>query len=350
MKFPLADWIDDHSGCRYDLGTSGMRGSVHHPAPKDSEVRAADPEALRREFADLLGVDRRRVFLTHGASEGNAGVLWFLAHRYRNQRPRCRIRYPEYPPLFDSARWAGFELSDSEAPAALAISSQPRNPEGDLWSANRLDDWSDRARALLVDETFREFANRPSLVHLSRPGVWVTGTLTKYFAGDDLRVGFVAVPDDERSAYERFHGLVFDEIAPVSVAGALATLRVRGAIRRAVSRVIERNRAAYRRAFPRSPVPAAPVFFDRGVVPDGDEFARRCLSASVLVCPGSFFGEPSGVRLSLTRRSFPRGIRAYLTVREESRRLGPGPLRGMRASPSARPRRGGGGPGRAGRA
>ena len=328
MKFPLADWIDDHSDCRYDLGTSGMRGSVEHPFPTDSEVRAADPEALRREFADSLDVDPRRVFLTHGASEGNAGVIWFLAQRYRNQRPRCRIRYPEYPPLFDAARWAGFELSDSDAPAALAISSQPRNPEGDLWTTNRLDDWSDRTRALLVDETYLEFANRPSRVHLSRPGVWVTGTLTKYFAGDDLRVGFVAVPDDERSGYERFHGVTFDEIPPVSVAGALATLRARGSIRREVSRVMERNRAAYRRAFPRRPVPEAPVFFDREVVPDGDEFARRCLSASVLVCPGSFFGDLSGVRLSLTRRNFSRALRAYLTVRENARRLGPSPLTG----------------------
>lgn len=350
MKFPLADWIDSHRDCRHDLGVSGMRGSIRHPIPSTAEVRKADPEELRREFADSLNVDPRRVFLTHGASEGNAGVIWFLARRYRGQRPRCRIRFPEYPPLFDVARWAGFELAESDEPAAVAISSQPRNPEGDLWEPYRLEEWADRARNLLVDETFREFANRPSLAGVGRPGVWVTGTLTKFFAADDLRVGFVAAPEEERSSYERFHGLMFDEIPPASLAGALVTFRARERIRREVDRLMERNRAAFRRAFPTSRSPQAPVFFDRKIAPDGDAFANRCLSASVLVCPGSFFGDPSGVRVGLTRRSFPEDLAAYLRVREESyaRRT-----RAVTERPASRavPRvRAGSGRGKAGRA
>jgi histidinol-phosphate/aromatic aminotransferase/cobyric acid decarboxylase-like protein len=350
MRFPLSDWIDDHSGLRHDLGVSGMRGSVRHPVPSAAEVRAADPEELRREFADSLDVDPRRVFLTHGASEGNTGVLWFLAHRYRNQRPRCRIRYPEYPPLFDGARWAGFDLADSDEPAALAISSQPRNPEGDLWGPDRVTEWANGARSLLIDETFREFAHRPSLVRVERPGLWVTGTLTKFFAGDDLRVGFVAAPEEERASYGRFHGVMFDEIAPASLAGALVTFRARERIRREVARLMERNRAAYRKGLPKSQPPQGPVFFDREVVPDGDSFANRCLAASVLVCPGSFFGDPSGVRVGLTRRSFPEDLAAYLRVREEARALPTGRVRARPASRGARPDRAGIGRGRAERA
>jgi histidinol-phosphate/aromatic aminotransferase/cobyric acid decarboxylase-like protein len=350
MKFPLSDWIDDHSGLRHDLGVSGMRGSIRHPVPSAAEVRAADPEELRRAFADSLDVDPRRVFLTHGASEGNTGVIWFLAHQYRNQRPRCRIRYPEYPPLFDVARWAGFELADSDEPAVLAISSQPRNPEGELWKADRILEWADRARSLLLDETFREFAHRRSLVRLQRPGVWVTGTLTKFFAADDLRVGFVAAPEEERASYARFHGLMFDEIALASVAGALVTWRARERIRREVARIMERNRTAYRRGFPRSRPPQGPVFFDRGIVPDGDSFANRCLSASVLVCPGSFFGDPSGVRVGLTRRSFPEDLAAYLRVRAEARATPAGRVTERRAIRRARPDRAGIGRGKAERA
>lgn len=347
MKFPLADWIDDHSDCRYNLGTSGMIGSVRHPLPTPAEVRAADPEELRRVFADSLGVDPRRVFLTHGASEGNSSVLWFLARRYWNQRPRCRVRYPEYPPLFDAAHWTGFELADSDEPAAIAISSQPRNPEGDLWTRDRLEAWADRARNLLIDETFREFSGRPSLARIERPGLWVTGTLTKFFAGDDLRVGFVAAPEEERSDYARFHGLMFDEIAPWSLAGALVTWQARERIRREVLRIMAQNRTAYQRAFPRSRPPQAPVCFDREVVPDGDSFARRCLSASVLVCPGSFFGDPSGVRLGLTRRSLPRDLAVYLRVREEAKARRPQRIMDSPANRAAPRVRDGSGPGRA---
>jgi histidinol-phosphate/aromatic aminotransferase/cobyric acid decarboxylase-like protein len=350
MKFPLADWIDEHNDCQHNLGTSGMRGSIRHPVPSAAEVRSADAGVLRREFAELLGVDAGRIFLTHGATEGNAAVLWFLARRYRGRRLRCRVRFPEYPPLFDVARWAGFELTGDREPATIAVVSQPRNPEGDLWSRDRLQTWADRARSLLVDETFREFAHRPSVARTHGAGVWVTGTLTKFYAADDLRVGFVVAPEAERSSYERFHGLVFDEIPPASLAGALVTLRARERIRRDVERVLQRNRVAFAQAFPRSRLPQAPVFFDRNVDPDGTSFANQCLSASVLVCPGSFFGDPSGVRLGLTRRSFPRDLAAYLRVREASKTLRPVRVRERSASRTAPPRRGGSVPRTAGRA
>ena len=349
MKFPLADWIDEHRGCRHDLGTSGMRGSIRHPTPSAAEVRSVDAGAVRRAFAESLDVDPSRVFLTHGASEGNAAVLWFLAHRYRGRQLRCRVRYPEYPPLFHVARWAGFELTDLRDPVTVAVVSRPRNPEGDLWGRDRLEAWAGRTRSLLVDETFREFANRPSVGRDQRPGVWATGTLTKFFAADEVRVGFVVAPEEERSSYERFHGLVFDEVSPTSLAGALVTLRARERIRREVRRVLARNRTAFGKAFPRTRLPQAPVFFDRDVVPDGDSFAKRCLNASVLVCPGSFFGDPSGVRLGLTRRSFPQDLAAYLRVREESHGERATPVRDRSAIRGARPRRAGIGPGRVGR-
>jgi histidinol-phosphate/aromatic aminotransferase/cobyric acid decarboxylase-like protein len=349
VKFPLADWIDAHSDCRYNLGKSGMVGSIRHPVPSAADVRSADPEEVRREFAESLRVDPRRIFLTHGASEGNSAVLWYLAHRYRGRPLRCRVRFPEYPPLFEVARWAGFELTRGREPSTIAVVSQPRNPEGDAWERPRLEQWADGTRGLLVDETFREFARRPSLARNGSRGVWVTGTLTKFFAADDVRVGFVVAPEEERPTYEQFHGVMFDEVAPASLASALVTLRARGRIRREVEDVMRRNRAAFRESFRTLTPPAGPVFFDREVVPDGDAFAKRCLGASVLVCPGSYFGDPSGVRLCLTRRSFPRDLAAYLRVRESAGGTGAKRVREWRASRPARPRREGNGRGKAAR-
>ena len=168
----------------------------------------------------------------------------------------------------------------------------------------------------MVDETFREFSAAPSLQRLGAPGLWTTGSFTKAYGADDLRVGYVVAPEPERERFARFHGLVTDELPPYSVAGALVTLAARDRILREVRAIVGRNQALWRAAVPKSPPLAAPVAFDDPVPLGGDRLARQCLRASVLVCPGRFFGRASGVRVGLTRRSFPTDLRAYLAVRD----------------------------------
>jgi len=337
MPFPLAEWIDGHAECRHNLGMSGMIGAISPPVPTSADLRRADGNELRSRIAEDLRVDAHRVFLTTGASQANALVPLFLAHRHRAGRiPSCRVCLPEYPPLFDSARQAGFRLTEESGPAELAVVSQPRNPEGDLWERARVLDWASGARWLLVDETFREFARTRSFLGTDHPRLWATGSFTKFYAGDDLRVGFLVAPGEVAHDYARFHGLVTNTLAPYSVAGASRALREREKVRRAVLGILRPNLAAVRAAFPRIHLPEGPVFFDRPETGEhGAALARRALASSVLVCPGSFFGDPSGVRLCLTRRSFPRDLAAYLAVRSR--------VAGAVRSRSARPHRGGGG-------
>jgi histidinol-phosphate/aromatic aminotransferase/cobyric acid decarboxylase-like protein len=315
MKFPLADWIDDHDGCQHNLGASGMRGSIRRPSSAGRRRGRPEASALVEAVGRSVGVDASRVFLTHGATEANAWVTFYLARVHGAAARSCRVRYPEYPPLFDVVKEAGLRLREDGRPADLAVVSQPRNPEGDLWSLESLIRWADGATHLLVDETFREFAGTRSLALASRPRLWTTGSFTKFYGADDVRVGYAIAPADEAPGFARFVGLVGDSIADRSVAEALHLLGRSGEIRAQVDRLMARNVAALRRAFPEAAAPVAPVFFDRTRSETGDELARRCLRASVLVCPGSFFGDPGGVRLCLTRRSFPNDLRAYLRVR-----------------------------------
>ncbi len=332
MPFPLGAWIDAHVDCRYNLGSSGMVGSIRRPAlgrPRPGEL---DPATLRDVVADHLRVDAPRVFLTHGATEANSWVVLYLRTRARVRAPVGRVRYPEYPPLVDTARCAGYRIATDGRPALVAIVSRPRNPEGDLWSPARLAQWRAGARNLLVDETFREFAGVATVARRGDPGVWATGSLTKFYGGDDLRVGWVVAPPDAADEFGRFHGNVADEVAGTSVHGAVAALRAHREIARSVARVLDPNRAAWRRAFPGRPVPVGPVGFDR-TAEDGDALAARCLRASVLVCSGRFFGAPNGVRVGLTRRSFPTDVDRYLAVRDARGPTGPRPRTG------ARPRR-----------
>jgi aspartate/methionine/tyrosine aminotransferase len=318
VRFPLADWIDAHADCRYNLGGSGMRGTVVVPRPTAAQVRAASEPELRRRLGELVGAAGSRVFLTHGATEANAIVVAYLARR-RGARPsRCRVTRPEYPSIPDVARATGFRLTEAPGPVELAFVSQPRNPLGELWTIDRLAAWSEGARATIVDETFREFTSAASLVGRRLPGLWATGSFTKVYGADDLRVGFAVAPESDEADFARYHGLVADEIPPHSVAGALATLDRRDRLLAEVRAIFERHRALWQRATPGGPTLRAPVAFDESIRTDGDRFARRCLRASVLVCPGSFFGRPGGVRVGLTRRSFPRALREYVRLRDGS--------------------------------
>jgi histidinol-phosphate/aromatic aminotransferase/cobyric acid decarboxylase-like protein len=297
-----------------------MRGAIPSPVPSRAEIRAADEADLRTRLADGLAVDAHRVFLTTGASQANALVVSFLARRQKGGRTgRCRFCPPEYPPLFDIARLAGFRLTTAAGTAELAVASQPRNPEGDLWDRARLLEWASGARSVLVDETFREFAGTRSVLGTERPGLWASGSFTKFFAADDLRVGFLVAPPDAVPLFARFHGLVTNRLSTFSVAGAVRALRDREKIRRRVLAIVRANVARARRSFPNLRPPVAPVMFDRlESGEDGDSLAHRALGDSVLVCSGSFFGDPSGVRLCLTRPSFPEDLSAYLLVRARS--------------------------------
>lgn len=316
MRFPLADWIDRHAECRYQLATSGMRGVVRPAVPTARQLREATEEELRRRLARELDVGAERVFLAPGATEANAWATFYALLRAHGRVPRCRVRYPEYPPLYEGPRAAGFRLvAPGPDRVDLAVVSQPRNPEGNLWDRDRLAEFAERSPATIVDETFRQFSRAPSTLRWEIPGQWATGSFTKVYGGDDLRVGFVVPPPSEVDGFARFHGLFADEMPRASVAGALATLDARAAILRRVRELVGRNQALWRRATPGGPPLAGPVAFDVSVGPDGDRFARRCLRHSVLVCPGSYFGDRAGVRVCLTRPSFPRDLGRYLEVR-----------------------------------
>lgn len=316
MRFPLSDWIDAHASLRFDLASSGMRGSIPPPGWSGRRATEESLDELRSALAKHLRVASERVFLSHGASEANAWVLGVLTRERRGRAPVARVAYPEYPPLFDTARAFGYRVRGDRARADVAIVSRPRNPEGDLWTQDRWEDWARGTRHRLVDETFLEFAEAPSLAGDGSPGLWTTGTFTKFFGADDVRVGFAVAPPEHVARFARYVGLVSDKVAPAPAAVALRLLRDLPEVRRAVHRVLDPNRAELVRTFPQARSPAAPVFFDRPVPGAGRSLAERCVRASVLVCPGDLFGDPSGVRLCLTRRGFAPALRAYLRVRD----------------------------------
>lgn len=316
MGFPLKDWIDAHDDAPHNLARSGMRGALPVVAGiLSGPTPAAEPEALRRELSDHVGVDPRRLFLTHGATEANALALGYLRrHRTVGADATVRVDAPEYPPLGAAASFAGFR--PAERSADVAILSSPNNPTGQALSDDDLRSRLESSRWAIVDETFREFRDRPSLAVTFSERVFTTGTFTKAWAGDAIRVGFVTVPTAERDGFAEFHGIMADELALASVAAARALLAQRSRVIGEARRIFADNAAALADALPPVGTLDAPVWFDRlGGRVDGDRFAHALLADGVLVCPGQYFGDPHGVRICLTQPSFPVDLAAYLRLR-----------------------------------
>jgi len=296
-----------------------MFGVVEPPRVDPRLVRSRTEDEwtdeLRARLAEHLRVDRTRLFLTHGASEANSWVMFFVGREGRTGSHRCRVQLPEYPPLLEVARLAGYRPHSGPGRVPLALLSLPRNPEGVGWTSQDLSEWAEGSRALLVDETFREFSGRPSRAEAGDRGVWTTGSFTKFYGADLIRVGFAVAPPEAADEFRRFHAVVADDLPPASSAAAVEILRRWGSISRRVRTIFDRNRTALRQALLAVPSLDAPVYFDRDPTGDGDRLANRCLRASVLVCPGSLFGAPEGVRICLTRPTFPTDLEAYLEVR-----------------------------------
>ncbi|MCI4362983.1 MAG: pyridoxal phosphate-dependent aminotransferase [Thermoplasmata archaeon] len=319
-RFPLGEYIRRHAGLPHDLAQSGMRGELASVRTLLRRVEAGNPEELSRRIARRHGVGPERVFLTHGATEANTLVLFHLARRHARRRgghPRVRVRRPEYPPLLDTARYAGFRVLRTPGEPEVALLSNPSNPEGTLLSSDALAEFTRGSRDLLVDETFREFSSAPPLKDGGSAELWLTGTFTKAFGADDLRVGYAIAPASQVEAFRNASWLL-DGIPPASIASALALDRGRSQILREVRARFQQNVRTLAEFEPEASVLAAPVWFDRTTSTlGGDRLARAGLRRGVLVCPGRFFGEPRGVRICLTRSSFPADFAAYRSVKAE---------------------------------
>ncbi|MCI4331536.1 MAG: aminotransferase class I/II-fold pyridoxal phosphate-dependent enzyme [Thermoplasmata archaeon] len=320
MTFPLAQWIEGHEDVPHHLGRSGMVGSLTTTPAVIASSGPGEEAELRRRLARRMGVAPERLFLTTGATEANFDALVYLL-RESNRRiaraPRVRTPVPEYPPLWETAAAIGFRRVGPTDPAEVTVCSQPNNPCGTRAGEGGLDRIRKGAATLVVDETFREFTAAPSLARAGGRGVWVTGSFTKVYGADPVRVGYVVAPPEEAARFGAFAEYAMHEIATASVGAALAILDHRRDILRESRGLFRQNLSALRHRVRGVPALAAPVWFDRGdgVLP-GDTLARRALDSGVLVCSGSFFGDATGVRVTLTRRSFPDDLQAYLSVRD----------------------------------
>jgi histidinol-phosphate/aromatic aminotransferase/cobyric acid decarboxylase-like protein len=318
--FPLGDWIDGHENVRHHLAHSGMVGELRSLPVALRERCEPDEQRLRTEIAKLYSVSDSRVFLTHGTSEANSMVQLYLyrqASRRLTRAPRLYVRPVEYPSLRDVGSTVGFRVQERPAGADVVALSSPANPLGTRVESEEIERLARNGTPILVDQIFREFTTDPPITRRGPASAWLTSSFTKAYGADYLRVGFAICPAGLEESFSAVHGVMLNKIPLASVAGARAILRHRAAILSESRSIFRKNLRTLRTAVPDAPPLAAPVWFDRGDSGlDGDALQRAALEKDVLVASGSFFGDPRGVRICLTRRSFSTDLDAYLRVRE----------------------------------
>lgn len=183
---------------------------------------------LAAKLAETWGVEPEQILLGNGATE----LIHFLARVWPDEAVALAVpTFSEFHRAWPRARCCRFEdlppeeaVASGQWPAArgrcgLAVVTQPNNPTGE---GRDLRGWQ---RPALVDESFIEFSERPSLVGLTRErrDLLVLRSLTKFYALPGLRVGaLVGHPETIAALRDRREPWQVNALAEAAALAALA--------------------------------------------------------------------------------------------------------------------------------
>ncbi len=158
---------------------------VHYPE--------SHPRQLVSALADSWGVGADKILLGNGATD----LIHFLGTAFRDQPPTlCTPVFSEFHRVFPQAQIVELNQPEAWPSNGLTVVTRPANPTGELVS---FDSWlADTTHPVIVDESFIDFAEVPSLSNLigSRPNLFVLRSLTKFHGIPGLRVGaLLAAPE-----------------------------------------------------------------------------------------------------------------------------------------------------------
>ncbi|MCR5834039.1 MAG: aminotransferase class I/II-fold pyridoxal phosphate-dependent enzyme [Selenomonadaceae bacterium] len=203
----IGDWLDFSANIN-PLGLSekilrtleeNLCGVVNYPDPNATELKIA--------IAERYGVSEKNLVLLNGAAE--FFYLYLNLMRYR----RVIIPVPSFAEYERAARAARCEVkyfmtdaADNFAPNIdklcaevtgkdCVILGRPNNPTGNLIAPEKILRLAEVTN-VLVDESFIDFIDAPSLRKFVSAKISVVQSLTKIFAIPGLRLGFAVVAED----------------------------------------------------------------------------------------------------------------------------------------------------------
>lgn len=179
--------------------TENLRGVVNYPDPNATE--------LKRAINQRYGVPERNLVLLNGAAE------FFYLHLNATRPARVVLPVPSFSEYERASRAAGCvvkffvtkaadgfaidvdKLRAEVTPEDCVIIGRPNNPTGYLPTPEEILRLAEVA-SVVVDESFIDFTDAPSIRKCVSEKISVVQSLTKIFAVPGLRLGFAVVEEN----------------------------------------------------------------------------------------------------------------------------------------------------------
>ncbi|MGC8568582.1 MAG: pyridoxal phosphate-dependent aminotransferase [Nitrososphaeria archaeon] len=314
-EFEIGRWILSHRA-EHDLSQSGMIGEVDL-SDHFRSCGLSEEWELRELIAEISGEEPERVVVTHGATEA---MNYALAALRRLGISEFAHTIPEYELIFKAPALYGMKRGEGGA----FIASNPNNPTGTLV------DPPEGFRYCVIDETFMQFVMDLDEVRYGCDAFRIN-TMTKFYGGDEIRVGWVIAPDRSTARMmEDMRGILFDPVSRHSMCIAGRVLQNNEKIKAAVREKQRRRLSALLSSMGelkfymnRTPLPGTVAFVDYSSYTNLDDlqvaewaYSRK----SVSVVPGRLFGAKGPYfRITYTRPGFEDSLRLLIEALEELR-------------------------------
>ena len=200
----VGDWLDFSANINplapsekiFQTLSENLRGIVHYPDTRAAELTAA--------VTNRYGVPADNLVLLNGAAE------FFYLYLFITRPAHVVIPAPAFSEYERAARAAacpvkhfltdaadGFDIDVDTlkkilSPADCVMLARPNNPTGNLPPPEKILQLAENSR-VVVDESFIDFTDAPSLKNFVSEKISVVHSLTKVFAIPGLRLGFAVV-------------------------------------------------------------------------------------------------------------------------------------------------------------
>ena len=303
-KFEIGEWIEKHRG-PYDLTQSGLISRIDL-SKYFSSCGFDDLKELKELVAEINGTEKELVAITHGATEAVNIVAKVLRILGVNEFDHF---LPEYEMLYKVPALEGMK----KGKGALFL-SDPNNP------TSLRQEIPTGYRYYVIDETFLQFIT--DLDKVKRPkNSFRINTLTKFYGGDEVRVGYIISPDAETNEIiEKLQGLAYEPVSRHNVCIAKNILKDNEKLKEEARRIsaenfeiLQENMGKLKFFMNKKPYPTTIAFLDYSEYSSlrSVEISELIYNSGVSVVPAKLFGvESNHFRVAYTRENFKESILA----------------------------------------
>ena len=315
MAFDTGLWLDSHHA-GYNLSNSGMSGVLDIKKYFNINDHYTEKDFIN-EIASLHDVDPHRIVITHGATEAFGLIMLDLM---RKGFKTCNVNVPEYELIYKTPEIYGYKKGED----GIYALSLPNNPTGTM------PELKGGYKTAVIDETFYEFYS--DLNKFRHDSGYLINTFTKFYAGDDLKLGYIIAPD-RQSALDiyGYKGLVVENVSYINVSAGVKILRDHDKIASFVRGIVSSNHRIlinnmgklkfYKNIKPLN-VPVSFVDYSEYTKMDSDKLSDILAKNGVSAVPARLFGvNGTYLRVCITRPDFPEAFDKLKEILENIEKL-----------------------------